>query len=142
MPQRRPFKILFLLGLSSVASNSSTDPSASAMASPANTHDCKFLIETPVQGATYSWATARFLAASVDVSFGSGPVSDAVRLEPHAYEVCMEWSPDLWPFRPDSCRPLVPPDGLASEVGTYFECVLSPWERTAPSRDVYQQSLP
>ena len=112
------------------------------MASPANTHDCKFLIETPVQGATYSWATARFLAASVDVSFGSGPVSDAVRLEPHAYEVCMEWSPDLWPFRPDSCRPLVPPDGLASEVGTYFECVLSPWERTAPSRDVYQQSLP
>ena len=109
-------KALFILGIGSLAPNLSTDLPASATASDVDANDCQFSIASPVQGGSYTWAISRFLAASVGVSFGIGPVSDAVRLEPHAYEVCMEWTPDLWPFRPDSCRPLVPPDGLASEV--------------------------
>jgi hypothetical protein len=86
------------------------------LALPVAAADCRLLIEAPVHEASYSWASARFLAASIDVKFGSGPVSDAVRAAPHAYEVCVEWAPDRWPFRPDSCRPLIANDGRAGEV--------------------------
>lgn len=112
---RSGFTAFILLGAACLAPNAA-DPLEASLALPVAAADCRLLIEAPVHEASYSWASARFLAASIDVKFGSGPVSDAVRAAPHAYEVCVEWAPDRWPFRPDSCRPLIANDGRAGEV--------------------------